>query len=84
MRGLVNTPLRSRVVSVVGYVLDPVVEVVEVGHLVKHRPSDFADRAVDILGADVDFPVDGFRFRVGKFHHDNGMKNGKRNWTLRK
>ena len=45
------------VVSVVGYVLDPVVEVVEVGHLVKHRPGDLADRAVDVLGANVDFPV---------------------------
>ena len=45
------------VVSVVGYVLDPVVEVVEVGHLVKHRPGNLADRAVDVLCADVDFPV---------------------------
>ena len=45
------------VVSVVGYVLDPVGEVVEVGHLVQHRGGHVADRAIDVLGADVDFPV---------------------------
>lgn len=45
------------VVSVVGYVLDPMGEIVEVGHLVQHRGSHIADRAVDVLGADVDFPV---------------------------
>ena len=36
------------------YVLVLVVEVVEMGHLVKHRPGDLANRAVDVLGADVD------------------------------
>lgn len=45
------------VVSVVGYVLDPVGQVVKVCHLVKHRTGDLADRAVDVLGANVDLPV---------------------------
>ena len=27
------------------------------GHLVQHRGGHVADRAVDVLGADVDFPV---------------------------
>ena len=50
------------VVSVVGYVFDPVGEVVEVGHLVQHRGGHVADRAIDVLGADVDFPI---RLAVG-------------------
>lgn len=35
-------------VSVVGYVLDPVVEIVSMGHLMKHRPGDPADRAMEV------------------------------------
>ena len=50
------------VVSVVGYVLHLVDQVVQMSHLMQHRGGDLADRAVDVLGADVDLPV---RLAVG-------------------
>ena len=45
------------VVPIVADVLDLMGQVVEVGHFVEHGCRDLADGPVDVLGADVDFPI---------------------------